>query len=438
MFLPSARARWHILSLVFIFLFLFIPYLYAQRRGVENLAEGPSSFFVDHANFFDPESNVSRLEVFYMVANDHLQFVKEEDGYRASFQALCVVYDHKGRQVTGDELSNSQWVKLYDETNSRREFAQGKFRFFLSPGEYRVLVWIEGQRSGKIVSKESRVRVPSFEGDSLMLSDLLFVENLDSTENRREPLADRGLLIVPSVRRTYSDERPQISVYFEVYDFVSHETIGPFYEVVLEAVDMRGEVSLADTSKVRRRGRRSLGRKNLLVSSLEEEGEYLLRLRVRDPKTDRTAQGERSFVVRFSSLSRMENHYEEAIEQLRYIATEQEYKKLKAAQGDERKEAWLEFWAQRDPTPGTPENEMKDEFYRRVEYANDHFSVVSPGWKSDRGRIYIMYGRPDEIERHPMEVGLKPYEIWHYYSSSHYFYFIDENGYGEYRLVSWR
>jgi len=81
---------------------------------------------------------------------------------------------------------------------------------------------------------------------------------------------------------------------------------------------------------------------------------------------------------------------------------------------------------------------MKEEYYRRIEYANAHFSVVSPGWKSDRGRIYILYGRPDEIERHPMEIGLKPYEIWHYYSSSHTFYFVDENGYGDYRLVSWR
>jgi GWxTD domain-containing protein len=131
-------------------------------------------------------------------------------------------------------------------------------------------------------------------------------------------------------------------------------------------------------------------------------------------------------------------NYEEAIEQLRYIAKEDEYKKLKAAEKEERKEAWLEFWAQRDPTPGTPENEMKDEYYRRVEYANVHFSVAGPGWKSDRGRIYIIYGHPDEIERHPMDIGLKPYEIWYYYSSNHIFYFVDENGFGDYRLARWQ
>ena len=81
---------------------------------------------------------------------------------------------------------------------------------------------------------------------------------------------------------------------------------------------------------------------------------------------------------------------------------------------------------------------MQNEFYRRIEYTNAHFSVISPGWKSDRGRIYIVHGPPDEIERHPMDIGLKPYEIWYYYSSNHFFYFLDENGYGEYKLVNWQ
>jgi GWxTD domain-containing protein len=59
-----------------------------------------------------------------------------------------------------------------------------------------------------------------------------------------------------------------------------------------------------------------------------------------------------------------------------------------------------QFWLRRDPTPGTPENEFKEEHYRGIAYANAHFLEDIPGWKTDRGRIYIMYGPPDEIEKH--------------------------------------
>ena len=69
---------------------------------------------------------------------------------------------------------------------------------------------------------------------------------------------------------------------------------------------------------------------------------------------------------------------------------------------DEREEFIEQFWLRRDPTPGTPENEFKDEHYRRIAYANLHFPTATgkAGWKTDRGRIYIVYGPPDEIDDH--------------------------------------
>ena len=94
---------------------------------------------------------------------------------------------------------------------------------------------------------------------------------------------------------------------------------------------------------------------------------------------------------------------------------------------DEERDAFVEqFWARRDPTPGTPVNEFKVEHYRRIAYANQQFTTSGvPGWKTDRGRILIMWGRPDEKESHP-EGGVYtlpggagqtytfPYEIWLY------------------------
>ncbi len=111
-----------------------------------------------------------------------------------------------------------------------------------------------------------------------------------------------------------------------------------------------------------------------------------------------------------------------------YIITDAERKAFTRLGTDDEREQFVEqFWRQRDPTPDTDENEFKEEHYRRIAYANEHFASGIPGWKTDRGRIYIIHGPPDEIESHaaggsyqrPQEEGggsiaTYPFEIWRY------------------------
>ncbi len=85
-----------------------------------------------------------------------------------------------------------------------------------------------------------------------------------------------------------------------------------------------------------------------------------------------------------------------------WIITDQERAAFKQLSNDEERDNFIEaFWQRRDPTPDTEENEYKEEHYRRIAYANEHFAAGIPGWKTDRGRIYIMYGPADEITGSP-------------------------------------
>src|SRR5579871_452441 len=85
-----------------------------------------------------------------------------------------------------------------------------------------------------------------------------------------------------------------------------------------------------------------------------------------------------------------------------YIITDEEKQAWKRLNTAEERDQFVEqFWLRRDPTPDTPENEYKEEHYRRIAYANEHFASGIPGWKTDRGRTYIMFGPADEIESHP-------------------------------------
>jgi len=88
-------------------------------------------------------------------------------------------------------------------------------------------------------------------------------------------------------------------------------------------------------------------------------------------------------------------------EDVTYIITDEERKAWKRLSTDDEREQFIEqFWLRRDPTPDTEENEYKEEHYRRIAYANERFASGIPGWKTDRGRIYIVYGPPDEIDDH--------------------------------------
>jgi len=115
-------------------------------------------------------------------------------------------------------------------------------------------------------------------------------------------------------------------------------------------------------------------------------------------------------------------------EDVTYIITDEERKAFKQMSTDEEREQFVEqFWLRRDPTPDTVENEYKEEHYRRIAYTNERFASGIPGWKTDRGRIYITFGPPDEIDSHPSggtyerpvaegggETTTFPFEDWRY------------------------
>ncbi len=141
-------------------------------------------------------------------------------------------------------------------------------------------------------------------------------------------------------------------------------------------------------------------------------------------------------------------------EDVTYIITDEERQSWKRLQTDEEREQFIEqFWLRRDPTPDTMENEFKEEHYRRIAYANERFASGIPGWKTDRGRIYITYGPADEIESHPSggtyerppeegggTTSTYPFEKWRYryiegIGNDINIEFVDPTMTGEYRLT---
>lgn len=128
-------------------------------------------------------------------------------------------------------------------------------------------------------------------------------------------------------------------------------------------------------------------------------------------------------------IGELKGQYKTWLDQdVRWIITPEEEKAFKALSNDEERDQFIEqFWQRRNPNPDSPDNEFRDEHYARIAYANEHFAAGKPGWMTDRGHIYIAYGKPDSIDSHPSggqyerpmdegggETSTFPFEVWHY------------------------
>ncbi|HCY76181.1 MAG TPA: hypothetical protein DHV28_09695 [Ignavibacteriales bacterium] len=142
----------------------------------------------------------------------------------------------------------------------------------------------------------------------------------------------------------------------------------------------------------------------------------------------------------FGSMS--EEELDDLFDKSEYLASKSEIEKYERLSNvDGKREFMFEFWKTKDETLGSTQN--KNEFYRtylqRIELANQRFtSMGKQGWKTDRGRIYLIYGEPTEIERYPNELETRPYEIWHYneIEGGVFFIFADLTGFSDYTLIN--
>lgn len=163
----------------------------------------------------------------------------------------------------------------------------------------------------------------------------------------------------------------------------------------------------------------------------------------------RPAATRKGFETHYTSPSPYQKWLDEDV---RWIITDEERAEYSKLATDQQRDHFVEaFWERRNPTPGAPDNMFKEEHYRRLAYANQHFAAGVPGWKTDRGRFYIIYGPPDEIVRHlPSdkahldEIQKKndfPSEEWHWeyiegLGRDVTLKFVDTCGCGQYHLVS--
>ncbi|MBI5265820.1 MAG: GWxTD domain-containing protein [candidate division Zixibacteria bacterium] len=390
---------------------------------------------VDWAAFRSTQPDKSHLELFYQVYNFGLQFVPDGKEFVASYEVTALVFDNDGNQVSSYERDRQIRVATLDQTRSRYDFRTSQVNLDLPPGKYNVRFALTDKGSKAVINRMVKVELRSFKGTQPQVSSLEFVQS-SAPKPDSAGVFDKGqLVVVPSVSRAFSgSDDKRMAFYVEVYG--RPDSSEPLILQTVLRHHSRGQV-YRDTQRVVIDEPVERLLKEISIVDLVP-GDYDMTLTAFGRRLKKIDEISGTFTVTWSQEALLKLDWKTALGQLGYIASSNELSQIKKAKTyDERKAAFDAFWEKHDLSPGTPDNEFKREFYRRVNIANRQFSGMRrEGWRTDRGRVFIINGEPDEIEDEPYSPNYPPYQVWHYYREGRYrrFVFVDKNEDGDYRL----
>jgi len=366
------------------------------------------------------DTGMTELKLFVKIAHDELQFIKDEEFFKARFELTVTVLNESEETVESYIKAHDVTVATFEETNAPYSYAFAEVSFALEPAPYTLVVGLADLDSDRGGQHKVELDLIDYWKFDFSMSDLLLA---DTTYTR----ADGVFQLEPNVLWNLGSESKTLNLYFEIYSTIPFESMPinvlirtPEDKVVYE---LKQEISL---SKFRTPVVHKIPKAEVLA------GKYKLEIQVGNEKI--TTRRIKDLTIRWMNLPIITTDLNKAIDQLRYIANPDDIKAMKKAEGDVKKEKFDAYWKSVDPTPGTEANELMVEYFRRIEYANQHFSGYTEGWLSDRGLVFIVLGAPDDVERHPFEQASKPYIVWSYYLQGRDFVFIDRTGFGDYRL----
>ena len=412
------------------FIIISVFCLYVLPAVAQNLTmpddfrnQGPPKFFEELLDFSSGKKDITRVDVFIQLPYSSIQFVKQKGEFISLYSISLSVFDKDKEKLIAEKSWNSKIeLKDFNETVSKKNYTLNMKSFFLKPGKYFMRSSVYDKESNNEMPQEKEFEVRDLSG-RVALSDIMLLNKLQEESGKNK--------ISPNVSHNVANMDKGLPVFYELYSD-SHRNVSLLYRIKGE----KGETVFTDTVK-----RNIDTGKTQIFYTLKDSsfsmGYYKLQINVLDSAENELASVSKSFFSRWIGFPVSITDLDKAVDEMIYIASPSQISKIKNGKTKKEKlELFKAFWKKQDPTPGTEENEVFDEYYARVAYANAHFSQYFPGWRSDMGMVFILLGPPDNIDKHPFDINAKPYEVWSYYNLNRSFIFVDETGFGDYRLIT--
>jgi len=363
------------------------------------------NFSVRLSNIAADDTSGSRLIIELGFINDALQFIKDKKkGFSADYKIELTLSDSTGKEAIKKRWDGSVYTDSYKKTYSKKIFTSVLHQLDFQPGQYNFKVDLTDSETGRSGTQAGEIRLRDFNNGEFRLGGILFLKRLGFAKN---------VTILGAPTDLTGDK---IYAYFELYNLPEGDSTTVTFDVkgsddaslaggsdVLNGAPgvVRGAVPLADSLM-------KLPNFEVVISAAYKdkllEHAQFFRMVPPDPGRDYDI---------YANL-------DESIDKMIYLLSKKKVKKLKEMPEPQRTEAFDAFWAKRDRSPNTPENEFMMEYYRRVAIATEKFKEHEVGWRTDRGMIFVKLGAPQYVDE-PFRDGFidptgqsRDIQVWHY------------------------
>lgn len=385
---------------------------------------------------YQDQNNRTRIEILYTVNLD--KFWNE---FQTSDSLLlgvtCRISDKENNLLS--ETARKKRFYLKSQSTEQELTYIDVIRYSLVPDLYRIEITMQDTVTGAKGISEHLLQVRRF-SEKFSLSDINFIAYIQKTDNKGS-FEKNGYLFIPNIQRKYLNTgKDKLFIYYEINNlsFITEEQT--YYHTYYSILDLREKEVLSDSREWQLASASDVAEIEKIDVRDLQPGIYKLIIKVIDVKSDKLKTESAYFQIsaplqQYTTLLPMtEEDIEKYIKQIRYIATDKEIKIFKQLNNQAKQNFLLNFWKSKDTDPTTDENEFMEEHFNRIAYTQAH---IKGGIESDMGRIYIIYGPPQDIERNYSQMkSSKPVITWYYaLEGSIKFIFVDRTGDGIYSLV---
>lgn len=399
-------------------LILFTSFIIAQ--DIPSTSTGDIQYYVDWA-FFKGKEDKTIQEIYLMTFTD--QFKSKSD--TLAINITVNIKDNRNKTIM-DEVWTTYAVVQRDSGNSIMSITD-EFRKEFSPGKYKAEIKMTDPVTEKTGQAKFDFEVPDLSDDFTSKIKFISVKSEIGRNDTR-----------PNPSRRYGILNPILSVYYEIYP---DEKVSNNFLINYSIIDNNKDVIKKLPSATVKNIRTSMAVSHGFDVSNVSSGIYDLKVLICDDNGKEISSISRPFeVIQFDYVNMKGSISEEQAEEsgrLIKLLSPLKYSVYENLNLQGKAEYLVQFWRDLDPSPGTTENEYLNRILQRYQYANQNFTWgKEQGWESDRGRVLIQHGNPDEIASHHAEPETAPYEIWYYSKDRNYiFVFADMQSNGHFVLV---
>ncbi|PKL88122.1 MAG: hypothetical protein CVV23_11815 [Ignavibacteriae bacterium HGW-Ignavibacteriae-2] len=425
--------------------------------AVSLFAQTKLEFEFDYARF-NLDSVSSQLEIYYSIGQTKLTVVEIEGKQTVSANINLIITNKETRQVLVDKKYkiNSN-VELINNELTRKNLI-GAMTFRLPIGNYFLEFSVEDgvdSTISKYLNEEINIKKP--DPKLISISDLEFASRIVVESNDVNSIFYKNTMeVIPNPQNIYGQNMPMLFYYAELYNLADDTTKSSLI-LNSQVINNFGKKVFEKTKDISKNNNAIVEVGAVNISNFPT-GTYTLYLNlIGTEKSKGVSSFKRFYVINphvkdtvsnfKSDMNVLTSEYgvmgveecDELFSCIRYIATSKEMDSYKSLDSlNAKREFLFKFFLARDTNPETTENEFKREFDERIKTVNAKYrTFTKKGTRTDRGRIYLIYGEPDEIDMHPNDYDRKPYEIWYYHSieGGVTFVFGDLSGYSDYELL---